>query len=187
LQPYTIGNYLAKAELKKIDANTPECKATVKEVEDKVNKLINVNGTKTPSYFHRKLGKLMWDKVGMARNDAGLKHALEEIPKIREEFWKDVKITGTGAEYNISLEKASRVADFLEFAEVMAYDALDRDESAGAHFREEHQTPDGEAKRNDDDYRYVAAWEYKGVGQRPELHKEELEFENVKLAVRSYK
>lgn len=185
--PYTIGNYLAKADLKDIDVNTPECKATVKEVEDKVNKLINVNGTKTPSYFHRKLGKLMWDKVGMARNEAGLKHALEEIPKIRDEFWKDVKISGTGAEYNISLEKASRVADFLEFAEIMAYDALDRDESAGAHFREEHQTPDGEAKRNDDDYRYVAAWEYKGVGQRPELHKEELDFENVKLAVRSYK
>jgi succinate dehydrogenase / fumarate reductase flavoprotein subunit len=185
--PYTIGNYLATADLKKIDADAPECKATVKEVEDKINKLINVNGTKTPSYFHRKLGKLMWDKVGMARNEAGLKHALEEIPKIREEFWKDVKISGTGAEYNISLEKASRVADFLEFAEIMAYDALDRDESAGAHFREEHQTPDGEAKRNDDDYRYVAAWEYKGVGQRPELHKEQLEFENVKLAVRSYK
>ncbi|MER3328558.1 MAG: succinate dehydrogenase (quinone) flavoprotein subunit, partial [Candidatus Kapaibacterium sp.] len=185
--PYTIGNYLATADLKKIDADTPECKTTVKEVEDKINKLINVNGTKTPSYFHRKLGKLMWDKVGMARNEAGLKHALEEIPKIREEFWKDVKISGTGAEYNISLEKASRVADFLEFAEIMAYDALDRDESAGAHFREEHQTPDGEAKRNDDDYKYVAAWEYKGVGQRPELHKEELKFENVKLAVRSYK
>ncbi len=185
--PYTIGNYLATADLKKIDADAPECKATVKEVEDKINKIINVKGTKTPSYFHRKLGKLMWDKVGMARNEAGLKHALEEIPKIREEFWKDVKISGTGAEYNISLEKASRVADFLEFAEIMAYDALDRDESAGAHFREEHQTPDGEAKRNDDDYRYVAAWEYKGVGQRPELHKEQLEFENVKLAVRSYK
>jgi len=185
--PYTIGNYLAKAELKDVDANSPECKQTVKEVEDKVNKLISVNGTKTPSYYHRKLGKLMWDKVGMARNEAGLKHALEEIPKIREEFWKDVKISGTGAEYNISLEKASRVADFLEFAEIMAYDALDRDESAGAHFREEHQTPDGEAKRNDEDYRYVAAWEYKGVGQRPELHKEELDFENVKLAVRSYK
>ena len=185
--PYTIGNYLATADLKKIDADAPECKATVKEVEDKINKIINVKGTKTPSYFHRKLGKLMWDKVGMARNEAGLKHALEEIPKIREEFWKDVKISGTGAEYNISLEKASRVADFLEFAEIMAYDALDRDESAGAHFREEHQTPDGEAKRNDDDYRYVAAWEYKGVGQRPELHKEQLEFENVKLAIRSYK
>ena len=123
----------------------------------------------------------------MARNEAGLKHALEEIPKIREEFWKDVKITGTGAEYNIALEKASRVADFLEFAEIMAYDALDRDESCGAHFREEHQTPDGEAVRNDEDYKYVAAWEYKGVGQRPELHKEDLVFENVKLAVRSYK
>ncbi|TNE35449.1 fumarate reductase/succinate dehydrogenase flavoprotein subunit [bacterium] len=185
--PYTIGNYLAKAELKPVDENTDECKQTLKDVEEKVNKLMNVNGTKTPTYFHKKLGKLMWDYVGMARNEAGLKHALEEIPKIREEFWKDVKITGTGAEYNIALEKASRVADFLEFAEIMAYDALDRDESCGAHFREEHQTPDGEAVRNDEDYKYVAAWEYKGVGQRPELHKEDLVFENVKLAVRSYK
>lgn len=185
--PYTIGNYLAKAELKPVDENTEECKQTLKDVEEKVNKLMNVNGTKTPTYFHKKLGKLMWDYVGMARNEAGLKHALEEIPKIREEFWKDVKITGTGAEYNIALEKASRVADFLEFAEIMAYDALDRDESCGAHFREEHQTPDGEAVRNDEDYKYVAAWEYKGVGQRPELHKEDLVFENVKLAVRSYK
>lgn len=185
--PYTIGNYLAKAELKPVDENTQECKQTLKDVEEKVNKLMNVKGTKTPTYFHKKLGKLMWDYVGMARNEAGLKHALEEIPKIREEFWKDVKITGTGAEYNIALEKASRVADFLEFAEIMAYDALDRDESAGAHFREEHQTPDGEAERNDEDYKYVAAWEYKGVGQRPELHKEDLVFENVKLAVRSYK
>lgn len=185
--PYTIGNYLAKAELKPVDENTEECKQTLKDVEEKVNKLMNVNGTKTPTYFHKKLGKLMWDYVGMARNEAGLKHALEEIPKIREEFWKDVKITGTGAEYNIALEKASRVADFLEFAEIMAYDALDRDESCGAHFREEHQTPDGEAVRNDEDYKYVAAWEYKGVGQRPKLHKEDLVFENVKLAVRSYK
>lgn len=185
--PYTIGNYLAKAELPEIDQNHPECKKVVGEVNDKVNKLLNVNGTKSPSYFHRKLGKLMWDNVGMARNEAGLKHALDEIPKIREEFWNDVKITGEGAEYNISLEKASRVADFLEFAEIMAYDALDRDESAGAHFREEHQTEEGEAERNDEDYKYVAAWEYKGVGTRPELHKEQLTFENVKLAVRSYK
>lgn len=185
--PYTIGNYLAKADLPDIDNNHPECKKVVGDVNDKINKLLSVNGTKSPSYFHRKLGKVMWDYVGMARNEAGLKHALEEIPKIREEFWRDVKITGEGAEYNIALEKASRVADFLEFAEIMAYDALDRDESAGAHFREEHQTEEGEAKRNDDDYKYVAAWEYKGVGVRPELHKEELTFDNVKLAVRSYK
>lgn len=185
--PYTIGDYLAKADLKPIDENTPECKQTLQDVKDKVDKLIAVNGTKSPTYFHKKLGKLMWDYVGMSRNEAGLKHALEEIPKIREEFWKDVKIVGSGAEYNISLEKASRVADFLEFAEILAYDALDRDESCGAHFREEHQTPDGEAVRNDEDYRYVAAWEFKGVGQKPELHKEDLEYENIKLAVRSYK
>jgi succinate dehydrogenase / fumarate reductase flavoprotein subunit len=185
--PYTIGDYLAKADLKPIDENTPECKQTLKDVEDKVNKLISINGTKSPTYFHKKLGKLMWDYVGMARNEAGLKHALEEIPKIREEFWKDLKVVGTGAEFNISLEKASRVADFLEFAEILAYDALERGESCGAHFREEYQTPEGEAKRNDEEYKYVAAWEFKGVGVKPELHKEELEFENVKLAVRSYK
>src|SRR6056300_1180607 len=123
--PYTIGNYLSKADLPEIDENHPECKKVVDEANDKINKLLNVNGTKTPSYFHRKLGKIMWDNVGMARNEAGLKNVLEEIPKIREEFWSDVIITGEGAEYNIALEKASRVADFLEFAEIMAYDALD--------------------------------------------------------------
>jgi succinate dehydrogenase / fumarate reductase flavoprotein subunit len=185
--PYTIGHFFATHKLEKIDTNHAEFKKAEQEVKDKINKILNVNGTKTPTEFHRELGKLVWDKIGMARNEAGLKEALEKIPQIREEFWKNVKVTGTGEDLNVVLEKAGRVADFLEFAEVMAWDALTRDESCGAHFREEHQTEDGEAVRNDEDYTHVAVWEYKGVGQKPERHKEELEFENVKLAVRSYK
>lgn len=185
--PYTIGNFFATHDLKKIDTDHQEFKKTENEVKDKINKLLNVNGTKTPTEFHRELGKLVWDKIGMARNEAGLKEALEKIPKIREEFWKNVKVTGTGEDLNITLEKAGRVADFLEFAEIMAWDALTRDESSGAHFREEHQTEDGEAVRNDEEFTHVAVWEYKGDNQKPERHKEELEFENVKLSVRSYK
>ncbi len=185
--PYTIGHFFATHKLEKIDTNHSEFKKAEQDVKDKINKLINVNGKKTPTEFHRELGKLVWDKIGMARNEAGLKEALEKIPQIREEFWKDVKVTGTGEDLNVVLEKAGRVADFLEFAEIMAWDALTRDESSGAHFREEHQTEDGEAVRNDEDYTHVAVWEYKGDGVKPERHKEELEFENVKLSVRSYK
>ncbi len=129
----------------------------------------------------------MWEKAGMARNEADLKKALEEIPALRQEFWKDVRVLGSNNEMNQTLEKAGRVADFLEFAELFCYDALNREESCGAHFREEYQTEDGEALRNDKKFAYVAAWEYKGDGQKPELHKETLEFENVELATRSYK
>jgi succinate dehydrogenase / fumarate reductase flavoprotein subunit len=129
----------------------------------------------------------MWEYCGMSRNEAGLKKALELVPQLRQEFWDNVKITGSGEDLNLVLEKALRTADFLEFAEIMLWDALDRDESCGAHFREEHQYPDGEAKRNDEEYTYVAAWEYKGVGEKPILNKEPLTFEYVKLAVRSYK
>ena len=185
--PYTIADYLARAEIKDIDTDHEEFKKVEKDAKDKINTLLNVNGNKTPTEFHRELGKLVWDKIGMSRNEKGLKEALDKIPQIREEFWKNVKVTGTGEELNMTLEKAGRVADFLEFAEIMAYDALNRDESAGAHFREEHQTEEGEAVRNDEDYTYAAVWEYKGVGKKPELHKEDLKFENVKLAVRSYK
>ncbi len=185
--PYTIGNYLAQGELEKIDETHEEFKKAEKEVEEKINTLMNVGGKRTPVEFHRELGKIMWDYVGMARNEEGLKKALEEIPKLREEFRQDVKITGTGEELNVVLERAGRVADFLEFAEIMAWDALTREESCGAHFREEYQHPDGEAKRNDEDFTHVAAWEFKGVGEKPERHTEELSFENVKLAIRSYK
>lgn len=184
--PYTLAPYLAGG-VDKVDTDHKAFAEAEKEATDKINKLLNINGKRTPVSFHKQLGKIMWDKVGMGRNEAGLKEVLEKIPQIREEFWSNLKIPGSGAQLNVALERASRVADFLEFAEIMAYDALDRDESCGAHFREEHQTEDGEAVRNDDDYAYVAAWEFNGVGKKPTLHKEELEFQNVKLAVRSYK
>ena len=185
--PFTIADYLAKGGIEKIDNDAPEFKAVEKEVTEQQNKFISINGKRTPDSFHRELGKLMWDNVGMARNEKGMKETLEKIPQIREEFWQNLKVTGSGAQLNITLEKASRVADFLEFAELMTIDALDRDESCGAHFREEHQTEDGEAVRNDEDYSYSAAWEFNGVGVEPTLHKEDLQFDNVKLAVRSYK
>ena len=133
------------------------------------------------------LGQIVWEYCGMARNEGGLEKALEEIPRLRDEFWRDLCVPGQNEEINVTLEKAGRVADFLEFAELMCHDALDRDESCGAHFREEHQTEDGEALRNDDEYTYVSVWEYTGVGTKPNLHKESLEFESVQLATRSYK
>jgi succinate dehydrogenase / fumarate reductase flavoprotein subunit len=187
--PYTIGDFLAsnKYDLKKVDTDHEEFKKAEKDAGEKIKKLINVNGKKTPNEFHKQLGKIMWEYCGMSRNEAGLKKALELVPQLRQEFWDNVKITGSGEDLNLVLEKALRTADFLEFAEIMLWDALDRDESCGAHFREEHQYPDGEAKRNDEEYTYVAAWEYKGVGEKPILNKEPLTFEYVKLAVRSYK
>ena len=188
--PYTIGNYLARhtTELAKpVDTDHAAFDDAESEVKGRLNRLLEVKGNQTSEHFHRRLGRLMWDKCGMSRSASGLKEALEEIPKIREEFWNSVSVPGTGSRLNISLEKAGRVADFLEFAEVMAHDALSRDESCGAHFREEHVTEDGEARRDDENYRYVAAWEYNGAGEAPTLHKEPLEFENVKLTQRSYK
>jgi succinate dehydrogenase / fumarate reductase flavoprotein subunit len=186
--PYTIGHYLASATpIAKVDENHPEFKKAEKEVEDKIKLLLNINGKRTPTSFHRELGKIMWDGCGMGRNEAGLKKALEEVPKVREEFWQNLNVTGESGDMNIALEKASRVADFLEFAEVMLWDALERDESCGAHFREEHQYPDGEAKRDDENFTHVAAWEFTGVDKKPIRNTEPLEFENVKLAVRSYK
>ena len=154
---------------------------------DRINHFLNNKGTKPVDDFHRRLGKVMWDKCGMARDAAGLQQALVEIPKLREEFWRDVKVLGTGEGINQSLEKAGRVADFLEFAELMCLDALQREESCGGHFRTEYQTEDGEAKRNDERFAYVAAWEYAGEGKAPILNKEPLEFENVHLSTRSYK
>ena len=185
--PYTIGNYLATAELAKVDTSHPAFLDAEREVEGRTRKLLSVDGTKSPEYFHRKLGQIMWNGVGMARTDAGMKNALVEIAALREEFWKDVRVLGGGEEYNMMLEMAGRVADFLEFAEYLAYDGINRDESCGAHFREDHVRQDGEAKRNDEEFAYVAAWEFKGVGEPPTLHKEALDFENVKLTQRSYK
>jgi len=185
--PYTIGDYLASNKLEKVTTDHPEFRAAKEAVEARTKKFLSINGTRTVDSFHRELGKIMWDKCGMARDAAGLKQALQEIPKLREEFWRDVKVLGTGEGINQSLEKAGRVADFLEFGELMCLDALHREESCGGHFRTEHQTEDGEAKRNDEQFAYVAAWEYTGDGKAPILNKEPLAFENVHLSTRSYK
>ncbi len=187
--PYTLGNYLASHGKSKIDETHPGVRDAVKAVEDRVRRLIAIGqkGSKPVDHFHRKLGAIIWDNCGMARNAKDLTKALEEIPKLREEFFRDVKIVGSGESLNQDLEKAGRVADFLELGELMCHDALDRAESCGCHLREEHQTPEGEALRNDADFSYAAAWEWKGEGQKQQLHKEKLDFEFVHLAQRSYK
>ena len=187
--PYTLPTYLAGQIGKRPSADHPEFKKAEAEVRGQIKKMIEVNGKRTAESFHRELGLLLWDKCGMARNAAGLREALDRIPQLREEFWSDVRITGSGDEYNQSLERAGRVADYLEFGELMCIDALERDESCGGHFREEHQTPDGEALRNDEKFATVFAWEYQGNGtiQRPVLHREPLDFETVALTQRSYK
>ncbi|MCC7318806.1 MAG: fumarate reductase/succinate dehydrogenase flavoprotein subunit [Bacteroidales bacterium] len=186
--PYTIGDYLAdEIMVPKIDTNKPEFVAAEKAVTGRIEKLFNIKGSKSVDYFYKKLGQIMWDHVGMARNEKGLKKAIAEIKVIREEFWKDVKVPGELNNLNPELEKAGRVADFFEIGELMARDALDRNESCGGHFREESATEEGEAKRNDELFTYVSCWEYKGEGKEPELHKEPLIFENIKLTQRSYK
>jgi len=185
--PYTIGGYLAGVKPSGTSTDAAEFKKSMEDVNANANKLLNVNGKKTVTEFMRELGGLMWENCGMARSDASLKENLKKIPALREEFWQNVKVTGTGAEFNQQLENAGRTADFLEFAELMCRDALHREESCGGHFRVEHQYDDGEAKRNDADFCYAGAWEFKGLNNEPELHKEPLKFENVHLAVRSYK
>lgn len=185
--PYTIGDYFARTGAKKILTDGPEFKKSEAEVAEKTKKLLSIKGKKTVLEMHRHLGKVIWEYCGMSRNDAGLKKALAEIPNIREEFWKNVNVLGGGEELNQSLERAGRVADFLEFGELMCTDALARTESCGGHFRSESQTPDGEAKRDDEKFTYVAAWEYTGVGSAPNLHKEPLNFEFVQPGQRSYK
>ena len=185
--PYTIANYLATVKPGEVKDDHAEFKKSAEEVKANIDKMLSINGTKTPSELHRELGKVMWENVGMARSEASLNEALKRIPEIREEFWNNVKVVGTNEQFNQELENAGRLADFLEFAEILTKDALNREESCGGHFRTEHQTDDGEAMRNDEDFCYVAAWEFKGAGVEPELHKEPLTFENVKLAVRSYK
>ncbi|UCG60616.1 MAG: fumarate reductase/succinate dehydrogenase flavoprotein subunit [Candidatus Zixiibacteriota bacterium] len=185
--PYTLGNHFARAGVSNIKADHPEFKKAEEEVKERINKLLSINGKRSPDTFHRALGKIMWEYCGMGRNATGLKKALQEIPALREEFWQDLKVMGSADELNQQLELAGRVADFLEIGEVMCYDALTREESCGAHFREEYQTEEGEALRNDRDFCYVSAWEYTGVGKEPNLHKEPLVFENVELTTRSYK
>ncbi|CAN5497490.1 fumarate reductase/succinate dehydrogenase flavoprotein subunit [soil metagenome] len=185
--PYTIGNYLASTKLEPVTADAPEVKAAVAAVRTRTEKLLGVKGKRTVASFHRELGRIMWEYCGMARDAAGLKKALELIPALRAEFWKDVMVPGSGADLNQTLEHAGRVADFLELGELMCRDALHREESCGGHFRTEYQTPDGEALRNDAEFAYVAAWEFAGDGNTPVLNKEPLVFENIKLSQRSYK
>ncbi|MBD1209146.1 MAG: fumarate reductase/succinate dehydrogenase flavoprotein subunit [Ignavibacteria bacterium] len=185
--PYTLGNYLGGTKLDPVDANAPEFGATENEVNERVNKLLSIKGNKTPLAFHKELGKIMWNECGMARNKAGLESALKRIPELREEFWNNVKVSGEAGEFNQQLERAGRVADFLEFGELFAKDALIREESCGGHFREEHQTEEGEAKRDDDNFAHVAAYEWTGSNGAQTRHVEQLVFENVKLTQRSYK
>ena len=186
--PYTIGDYLAPdIKTGKISTDLPEFVEAENNVRAQLNRFINNNGTHTVDHFHKRLGKIMWDKVGMARNAQGLSEAIDEIAALREEFYRDVKVPGSLDNFNQELEKAMRVADFLELGELFAKDALHRNESCGGHFREEYQTPEGEAQRDDENFAYVAAWEYKGKPSEAILHKEPLVFDNVKLVQRSYK
>ncbi|MGB6036456.1 MAG: fumarate reductase/succinate dehydrogenase flavoprotein subunit [Cryomorphaceae bacterium] len=186
--PYTIGDYLADdIRTGEIDTNTPEFQKAEEEVKSSLEKLLNIKGTKTVDHFHRRLGKIMWNECGMSRNGEDLKKAMKDIRALRDEFWSDVKVSGELNEMNAELEKASRVADFLELGELMCLDALDREESAGGHFREEHQTPEGEALRDDENFSFVSAYEFTGDPGKAVLHKEQLEFEAVEVKTRSYK
>lgn len=185
--PYTVGNYLAGTKLDKVTPTHEAFRSAQDGVQQELNKLLSIKGNRTVESFHKELGRLTWEYCGMGRNEAGLKKALEAIPKLREEFWNNVKVPGDANYVNPELEKACRVADFLEQGELMCEDALQRKESCGGHFREESQTPEGEAQRDDENFCYVAAWEWQGTNKKPTLHKEDLEFENVKLATRSYK
>ncbi len=185
--PYTMGGYLAEAGNSGVDTGHAAFTDAEREAKTRTDKLMSVQGKRTVDSIHRELGLLMWNNCGMSRNEKDLKEALDKIPGIREEFWRNVTVTGTPGELNQVLERAGRVADFLEFAELLVADALARPESCGGHFREESQTEENEAKRDDENYAHVAAWEFKGVGEQPVLHKEPLKFENVPLTTRSYK
>jgi succinate dehydrogenase / fumarate reductase flavoprotein subunit len=185
--PYTITNYLASTKPGDVTTAHPDFKRCENDVNENIKKVLSIKGNRSPLSIHRELGKVVWNEIGMARSRKSLTTALQQIPAIREDFWKNVSVPGSGAEMNKGLEYALRVSDFLEFAELLAEDALAREESCGAHFREEYQTEEGEATRNDQDFAFVSAWEYKGMGNKPQLHKEALTYDNVHLAVRSYK
>ena len=185
--PYTIGDYFANSKQPKPGMAHPEFKKVEEDVNALTRKLLSINGTRTVTSFHRELGRLLWDKCGMARDEKGLKELLQKIPALREEFWKNVKVTGTGESLNQDLEAAGRIADFMEFGELMVLDALERRESCGGHFRTEFQTPDGEAKRDDEHFAHVAAWEYQGPGKPPIRHQEPLVYDEVHMTQRSYK
>jgi succinate dehydrogenase / fumarate reductase, flavoprotein subunit len=185
--PCTVPDYLASTPLDPVDTSHRAFTSAKAEVRGRIESLVAIKGSRSPDSFHRELGTLVWDNCGMARSDAGLRKALTRIPELREEFWHNLRIVGGDEEVNQTLEKANRISDFLEIAELMCIDALDRTESCGGHFRVESQTPDGEAKRDDAHFSYAAAWEWKGSGNPPVLHKEPLTFEYVPLSQRSYK
>jgi succinate dehydrogenase / fumarate reductase flavoprotein subunit len=186
--PYTIGDYLSDdIRTGPIPTDSKEFDEAEKNVVERIDKLVNNKGGNSVDYYHKKLGKIMWDKCGMARTEKGLKEAISEIKGLRDDFWKNVSVPGTSNEMNTELAKAGRVADFLELGELFARDALERNESCGGHFREEYSTPEGEAKRDDDNFKYVSAWEYTGDPSATKLHKEDLSFENIEVKVRSYK
>jgi succinate dehydrogenase / fumarate reductase flavoprotein subunit len=185
--PYTIGDYLATSKFKPVKTDASEFVAVDKETRGQIDRLMSIRGKTPADDFHRQLGKVMWEYVGMGRNKAGLQKALKTIPEIRKQFWKDVKVVGSSNDLNSELERAGRVVDFLELGELLAADALHRNESCGGHFREEYQTEEGEAKRDDKNFCYVAAWEFAGEGKKPKLHKEALKFDYVKPSQRSYK
>jgi succinate dehydrogenase / fumarate reductase flavoprotein subunit len=185
--PYTVANYLGGTTLPQVRADHAAFAAAKADSQDRIDRVLQVKGKRTVREFHRSIGAICWDKVGMARTEAGLNQAVAAIRQLRDEFWQDVSVPGEANNLNSGLDYAGRVADYMEFAEVLALDALERRESCGGHFREEFQTPDGEALRKDDEFAYVAAWEFKGVGARPDLHKERLVFEEVHPTQRSYK
>jgi len=185
--PYTLSNYLASTKLAKVDQSQASFKDSQAAVADRINRLMSINGKRSVSSFHRELGNIMWEYCGMERSAEGLKTALEKIPALRQEFWENARVLGGAEDLNQSLEKAGRVADFLEMGELLCTDALHRNESCGGHFRAEYQTPDGEALRNDEEYAYVGAWQYTGDDNAPLLNKEPLTFDYVHLSQRSYK
>ena len=185
--PYTIGGYVANQIADDVGTDHAAFDEAEQAATERIDKLLAIKGQRTVDDFHRELGLLLWDHCGMARNAEGLQGAREKVREIRDEFWQNATVAGTAGEFNQVLERAGRVADFMEFAELIIHDAYERNESCGGHFREEHRTAEGEARRNDEDYAYVAAWEFQGVGTDPALHKEELVFENVHLTQRSYK
>jgi succinate dehydrogenase / fumarate reductase flavoprotein subunit len=185
--PHTMGNYLAQAHLDPVEATHEAFREAEAGLTERISRLLSINGHRTVDSFHRELGHLVWEYCGMARNEAGLKTALQRIPELRAEFWENVRVPGENDDLNQALEMAGRVADFLELGELMCLDALDRTESCGGHFREESQTAEGEALRDDENFAYVAAWQYMGDDNEPVLNKEPLEFEYVKLSQRSYK
>ncbi len=185
--PATVGGYLGAGKFAPASPADKEFTDSAGEVRDRINRLLAVKGKKTPSELHRQLGNVMWNDVGMGRNEAGLNKALKKIPEIRGEFWKNVAVSGADKDFNQTLEKAMKIADFMEFSELLVRDALERKESCGAHFREESVTPEGEARRDDANFSHAAVWEYQGEGKAAVLHKEPLTFENIKIAERSYK